>query len=71
MLDALNAQTAGTNASLYGTQAATQAQGNYLNIGQAATAGAQNAWQQNTNQNNTQMAGFGNLVGTAIASIPW
>ena len=70
VLDALNAQTAGTNASLYGTQAATQAQGNYLNIGQAATTDAQNAWQMNNSANAAGMQAVGQIAG-AIATIPW
>ena len=86
ILDALNAQTTGTNASLYGTNAATQAQGQYLGIGQQATAGALNAWQTQNQANQSAIGGIfsgigsiagassgggGTIGGDLIAAIPW
>lgn len=74
VLAALAAQIQGSNAANQGTQQATDAYGNYLNIGQTATQVAQNAWQQNTDQNNSQMAAIGEAAGTALQvamMIPW
>lgn len=64
-LAAIQAQITGTNASLAPTQQATADQGQYLGIGQTATAGADNAAQINNAQANAQAQGFGQLLGTA------
>jgi hypothetical protein len=62
-LAAIGAQISGTNASTATTQQAVADQGNYLNIGQTATAGADQAAQINNQQANAQAAGFGQLFG--------
>lgn len=63
-LAAIGAQIQGTNASQAMTQTAVGDQGQYLNIGQTATAGADQAAQINNQQANSQAAGFGNLFGS-------
>lgn len=86
VLAALAAQIQGSNAANQGTQQATDAYGNYLNIGQQATVGAQNAWQMQNQDSQSaiggifgglgQIAGMGTGGGNTIggdlfAAIPW
>jgi hypothetical protein len=67
-LDALNAQTAGTNAAYGLTQAQMDAYGNYLKIGQGATANAINATKVNNDASAANMAGWGKIAG-AVAGV--
>ena len=62
-LGALGAQVQGTNASLGSTQQSVADQGQYLNIGQTASAGAISAAQANNQANAQAAAGFGQLFG--------
>jgi hypothetical protein len=71
ILDALNAQTTGTNAAYGLTQQGIGDQGTYLNIGQNATSGAQNAWQMQNQANQSAMSGIFGALGTAASFIPW
>jgi hypothetical protein len=64
---ALNTQVAGTNASEALTQAATANDASYLQIGQAATAGADSAAATNNAQSNAQSAGLGQAFGDALS----
>lgn len=63
---ALQAQVQGTTGSLAPTQMAVGDQGQYLNIGQTATQGAQTATQINNKTSADQAAGIGNLFGDVL-----
>ena len=63
---ALQAQTQGTNASMALTQQATADQGNYLNIGQTATTGAQEAVKQNNASAAADSKALGDVAGMVL-----
>jgi hypothetical protein len=64
---ALNNQVAGTNASDALTQAAVGNDASYLQIGQSATQGADNAAATNNAQSNAQSAGLGQAFGSLLS----
>jgi hypothetical protein len=65
-LAAIGSQIQGTNAAAAQTQQGTSDWGQYLNIGQQASAGALNAWSAQQQANQSAMAGFGNLFGDVL-----
>jgi len=71
MLDALNAQVTGTNAAYGLTQQSVADQGDYLNIGQSATANAQNAVAANNQTNQNTINSIGGALGTVASFLPW